>query len=377
MRKPFRIIFAAIPSIAFFVTAAALSYTLHESNQTIDTLRAMIAVQGEEPDVPVFKPVPVDHHYERAGYKILLSDDTYGEIWIPVLADVPLSTHPLDLLKEQEDGRMISYNDKGQVNALTGIDISEHNEVTDWNKVKADGIDFVMLRVGVRKYGSGNLQKDRKFEEYYYAAKDAGLKVGAYFFSQAVNEDEAVEEALLTEEVLYGLTLDFPVVYDWEIIYDEGETARTDNVPCDVLTDCTIAFCENIKAAGYQPMIYQNKRTSLFKLDLPRLQDYPFWLAEYRPDPSFVYDYDMWQYSATGSVDGIKGEVDLDLSFYDYSLPGAPAIAAGEPADGTSPADTTDTTDVTDGTGDTTGDTTAADTTTAAETAEDPAPAAP
>ena len=377
MRKPFRIIFAAIPSIAFFVTAAALSYTLHESNQTIDTLRAMIAVQGEEPDVPVFKPVPVDHHYERAGYKILLSDDTYGEIWIPVLADVPLSTHPLDLLKEQEDGRMISYNDKGQVNALTGIDISEHNEVTDWNKVKADGIDFVMLRVGVRKYGSGTLQKDRKFEEYYYAAKDAGLKVGAYFFSQAVNEDEAVEEALLTEEVLYGLTLDFPVVYDWEIIYDEGETARTDNVPCDVLTDCTIAFCENIKAAGYQPMIYQNKRTSLFKLDLPRLQDYPFWLAEYRPDPSFVYDYDMWQYSATGSVDGIKGEVDLDLSFYDYSQPGAPAIAAGAPADGTSSTDTTDTTDVTDGTGDTTGDTTAADTTTAAETAEDPAAAAP
>ena len=124
-------------------------------------------------------------------------------------------------------------------------------------------------------------------------------------------------------------------------------------------------------------MIYQNKRTSLFKLDLPRLQDYPFWLAEYRPDPSFVYDYDMWQYSAKGTVDGIKGEVDLDLSFYDYSQPGAPAIAAGEPADGTSPADTTDTTDVTDGTGDTTGDTTAADTTTAAETAEDPAPAAP
>ena len=148
----------------------------------------------------------------------------------------------------------------------------------------------------------------------------------------------------------------------------------SEDVPCDVLTDCTIAFCENIKAAGYQPMIYQNKRTSLFKLDLPRLQDYPFWLAEYRPDPSFVYDFDMWQYSATGSVDGIKGEVDMDLSFYDYSLPGAPAIAAGEPADGTSPADTTD---VTDGTGDTTGDTTAADTTTAAETAEDPAAAAP
>lgn len=362
MNKPLRIAAVIIPSAAFLVTAAALVITVSRRNATISTLRTMIEVQNEEPaeTEPYFEPVNVDHHYPLSGYKILLSDDTYGEIWIPVLEDVPLSTHPLDRLKEQENGRMQSYNESGQYNALTGIDISAHNKVTDWNKVKADGIDFVMLRAGYRTYGKGVLNKDEKFREYYDGAKAAGLKVGAYFFSQAVTEEEAVEEAQLTAEQLYGLELDFPVAYDWEIIYDEGETARTDCVPCDVLTDCTIAFCENMKAWGWQPMIYQNKRTSLFKLDLPRLQDYPFWLAEYNDGPTFIYDYDMWQYSCTGTVDGIVGAVDMNLCFYDYSQEGAPAIATDAP----DMPETTDTTDTTDTTADTTETTTTTTTTT-------------
>lgn len=363
MNKPWRIAAVVIPTSAFLVTAAALLLTLRSNDRTIRSLRAMIEVQNTEQDVPYYEPVAVDHHYALSGYKILLSDDTYGEIWIPVLEDVPLSTHPLDRMKEQENGRMISYNNKGEVNAMTGIDISSHNNVTDWNKVRADGIDFVMLRVGVRKYGSGDLNVDSKFRSYYHGAKEAGLKVGAYFFSQAVSEEEAIEEAELTAEQLSGLELDFPVVYDWEIIYDEGETARTDCVPCDVLTDCTIAFCENIKAWGWQPMIYQNKRTTLFKLDLPRLQDYPFWLAEYNDGPTYIYDYDMWQYSCRGTVDGIEGKVDMNLSFYDYSQEGAPAVAPDDPdIPETTAAETTGTTDLTADTTD------AADTTDTAET---------
>lgn len=349
MNKLWRLAVIIIPSVLFILTAVFMYLGIRSLDTSIDTLRGIIEDQEEEESaVEVFEPVTVDHHYPLSGYKILLSDDIYGEIWIPVLENVPLSTHPLTRLQKLPDGRMTSYNEKGECNVLTGIDISAHNEVLSWDRVKADGIDFVMLRVGVRKYGSGKVFADEKFQEYYRGAKNAGLKVGAYFFSQAINEDEAVEEAQLTAQQLQGLELDFPVVFDWEIIYDEGETARTDNVPCDVLTDCTIAFCENIKAWGWQPMIYQNKRTSLFKLDLPRLQDYPFWLAEYRPDPSFVYDYDMWQYSCTGEVDGIIGNVDMNLSFYDYSQPGAPAIVNGKPvqttaADTTAPADTTET----------------------------------
>ncbi len=336
MRKLPRIASVGIPAAAAVVTLIALVTAVKRRNDTIESLRTMIEVQNTQTETsqaePYYEPVNVDHHYDLAGYKILLADETYGQIWLPVLKDVPLSVHPLEQLSQLPDGRMTSYNAAGKCNAMTGIDISSHNSVTDWNAVKNDGVDFVMLRVGVRTYGGGVLKTDDKFLEYYQGAKNAGLLVGAYFFSQAISEEEAVEEAVLTAQQLEGLDLDFPVAYDWEIIYDDEDGARTDNVPVDVLTDCTLAFCQNIEAFGYRAMIYQNKRTSLLKLDLPRLQDYPFWLAEYGDGPTYIYDYDMWQYSCTGTVDGITGAVDLNLCFYDYSQDGDPEIVLDPPA---------------------------------------------
>ena len=144
-----------------------------------------------------------------------------------------------------------------------------------------------------------------------------GIDVGVYFFSQAISTEEALEEADALLKVIKDYNITYPVVYDWEIIYDDK--ARTDNVPVDVLTDCCITFCERVKSAGYTPMIYQNKRTTLFKLDLPRLQDYDFWLAEYSDGATYYYDYDMWQYSCKGRIPGITGDVDLNLSFIDYA----------------------------------------------------------
>lgn len=338
-----------VPIVAVGVTAAGFLVLLSRRNDKIETLQAMLRIAQEttvtttEPYEPVKN---VDHHYELAGYKILLWDKEYGEVYIPQLKDVPLSVHPLEQIKDIGNGRVLSYSEDGKLNAMTGIDISQHNEVTDWNAVKAAGVDFVMLRAGVRTYGGGEMRKDSRFREYYNGAKKAGLKVGAYFFSQAVKEEEAVEEARLTAQIIEGCALDFPVAYDWEIIYDDE--ARTDDIPVDTLTDCTIAYCENIKKFGYQPMIYQNKRTSLLKLDLPRLQEYPFWLAEYSDGATYPYDYDMWQYSARGEVPGIIGEVDLNLSFYDYSQENAPAVTLEVPAEltaiGTMPKITTTTT---------------------------------
>ena len=250
-----------------------------------------------------------------------------------MLADVPLSEHLLDKMVETDRGRMLSFDDAGNLNALTGADLSEFNNVTDWAALKEDGIDFVMLRLGYRGYGigTGKLKKDSRFQEYYRCAKEAGLLVGAYFFSQAISEEEAVEEAILAAQMLEGCELDFPVAYDWEIIFHDSE-ARTDNVPVDVLTDCSIAFCQNIESYGYRSMIYQNKRTTLFKLDMPRLTDYPFWLAEYGDGPTFIYNYDMWQYSCTGQVNGIEGNVDLNLCFKDFSKEGDPIISLPAPA---------------------------------------------
>lgn len=354
-----RILAIGIPSAAALTLIGMMAVGIYRRDQTIYSLRSTINAERQEgssePDEPVYEPINVDHHYDLLGHKIYLSDDTYGEIWLPVLADVPLSTHPLENMTEQKNKRMRSVAEDGSVNAMTGADLSSHNVITDWSAVKADGIDFVMLRLGYRGYVSGKLMQDDNFNAYYNAAKNAGLKVGAYFFSQAISEEEAVEEAVFAAKILNGRQLDFPVAFDWELIFnDDEDVPRTDNVPVDVLTDACLAFCQNMESFGYRSMIYQNKRTSLFKLDLPRLQDIPFWLAEYGDGPTYIYDYDMWQYSCKGTVDGIEGEVDLNLSFYDYSQEGEPAVsipASSVTTDTTGteePAETTETTTAAD-----------------------------
>lgn len=338
-RKHTLAVLAGIACTGLLATTVVFGGIAYKEHRTITSMRQYMQRQGEDPeliDVPprTYEPVEVDHFYERRGHKILLSDNTYGQIWLPVLADVPLSSHPVENMVETENGRMLSFDAEGNLNALTGIDISAHNTVEDWAALKADGIDFVMLRVGYRGYGvgTGKLSKDTQFRDYYHAAKNAGLLVGAYFFSQAISEEEAVEEAILTAQQLEGCDLDFPVAYDWELIFHDDEGARTDNVPVDVLTDCVLAFCQNMESFGYRTMVYQNKRTSLFKFDLPRLAEIPFWLAEYGDGPTYIYDYDMWQYSCTGTVAGISGDVDLNLCFKDFSKEGDPLISLPAPA---------------------------------------------
>lgn len=312
MKRSQRFLFSVVPTLFFASLSAILAVSLYHTKQGNPN--------GSRPIPDVFLPVDVNYHYERSGQKILLQDSTFGQIWLPVLSDVPLSTHPLERLRQDvETGRMHSYNEAGSWDALTGIDISAHNTVTDWDAVKADGIDFVMLRLGYRTYGGGELEADTMFAEHYQSAKAAGLKIGAYFFSQAVNEVEAEEEAMFALQQLGGRALDYPLVFDWEMIFNDAEGARTDNVAVEALTAATLTFCQNVEAYGYTPMIYQNKRTALLKCDLPRLKDYPMWLAEYGDGPTYIYDYAMWQYSCTGGVNGIDGNVDMNLSFADYT----------------------------------------------------------
>lgn len=324
-----------IPALAAAVALTVLTLANLSKAHTIRSLQDEISSLQENSDdteqeaEPVYEPTEVTHYYDRRGHKILLSDTTYGQIWLPQLADVALSTHPDENFRELTNDRMVSYGDDGKLNAMTGVDISVHNQVTDWNAVKADGIDFVMLRVGYRNYGIGadTMNPDPRFQEYYRGAKEAGLLVGAYFFSQAVTEEEAVAEAVYTAELLRDCELDFPVVYDWEIIYHDPEGARTDNVPVDTLTDCVLAYCQNLEFFGYKTMFYQNKRTALYKLDLPRLAEIPMWLAEYGDGPTYPYEYDMWQYASDGKVAGIEGNVDMNLSFRDFSQDGNPKVS--------------------------------------------------
>ncbi|MDD6278787.1 MAG: glycoside hydrolase family 25 protein [Oscillospiraceae bacterium] len=253
--------------------------------------------------------------YQLDGKKILLSDSTYGEIYLPVYENVPAFSHDRDSIITRNGYTF--YKENGAVTSIAGIDVSTHQGEIDWEQVKAAGVEFAMIRVGFRTYGGGEIKFDESFRTNLSGANAAGIKTGVYFFSQAISTDEAIEEADALIDAIAPYNITYPVVFDWELIYDDN--ARTDNIPVETLTDSCIAFCERVRSAGYTPMIYQNKRTTLFKLDLPRLQDYDFWLAEYNDSPSYYYDIDMWQYSCTGTVPGIQGEVDLNISFKDYS----------------------------------------------------------
>lgn len=257
-----------------------------------------------------------ENYYNLSGKKILLEDGTYGEIWIPVLENVPAFSKDKEMIKTR-NGRKY-YVDNSKITSILGVDVSVHQDDIDWEKVKESGVDFAMVRLGYRGYGTGKAELDENYKENIINARAAGLDVGVYFFSQAITAEEAVEEANIVIDSIEGLDVNYPVVFDWEII--SGDSARTDNVSVDILTDSCVAFCETVKNAGYTPMIYQNKRTSIFKLDLNRLTDYDFWLAEYNYEPSYYYDFDMWQYTSSGRVPGIKGEVDLNISFKDYSI---------------------------------------------------------
>ena len=204
---------------------------------------------------------------------------------------------------------------------IDGIDVSEFQGYIDWKQVKDSGIDFAFIRVGCRTYADGGIIYDSRFKENLYSADRAGVHTGVYFFSQALTVEEAIKEADAVIECIKPFNITYPVVFDWEIIYEDY--ARTDDISTDSLTDCCIAFCERIKEAGYTPMIYQNTSTLLYKLDLSRIQQYDLWLAEYIEDeedePTYYHDFKIWQYASDGKIPGISTDVDLNISFKDYS----------------------------------------------------------
>lgn len=196
--------------------------------------------------------------------------------------------------------------------AVTGIDVSRFQGDVDWNAVKAAGVEFVFVRLGSRNSQDGTLTEDRKAKENLAGAKAAGLKIGAYFFSQAVNPEEAKEEAALAVEVLGDTKLDLPLAYDWEIYKADG---RTKNVTQEILLSCIKTFCTAVESDGYKSMVYFNLELSKTLLDPEQIAQYPFWFAQYADAPELPYNMAFWQYSDSGTVPGIEGPVDLNLWF--------------------------------------------------------------
>ena len=194
-----------------------------------------------------------------------------------------------------------------------GIDVSKWNVVTDWNAVKNSGVNYVIIRCGYRGSSSGALVVDPKFEQYIQGATAAGLKVGVYFFSQAVNNREAVEEASMVIDLISKYKISYPVYLDVE-----ASGGRADSISTATRTEVIKTFCQTIQNAGYTAGVYANKTWLNNKIDTSQLGKYKIWLAQYAAEPTYGGRYDMWQYSSTGKVTGIKGDVDLNISYLGY-----------------------------------------------------------
>ena len=257
-----------------------------------------------------------DIHVTEEGSYYTFEDVEGNAYEAPLLSDVPPCTYDFShLVTEEETGYKSFHDEENGVSARFGIDVSEfQGEEIDWEQVRESGVEFAIIRLGYRAYGdSGALVPDAMYEENIKGALAAGLDVGVYFFSQAVSEEEAAEEAAFVLEQLAPYDITGPVVYDTEEI--KWDEARTDGNTKEEFTRFCRVFCDAVQKAGYSPMIYSNLKWMAFTLDMEALSEYDFWYADYHDIPQCPYDYEIWQYSESGTVPGIHANVDLNLWF--------------------------------------------------------------
>ena len=223
------------------------------------------------------------------------------------LADV----HDYDMSYIASDGQLKSYDEPGYTSRV-GIDVSKFQGDIDWQAVKEQGISYAFIRVGNRGYGEeGTLNTDGRYLQNIEGAKAAGIDVGVYFYSQAVSEEEALEEAEFVIKLLEGIELEYPVVYDAEYVTEAK--ARTDGVGAEQFTKNTLAFCGRIEEAGYKPAIYATMKWEAYALQLHLVDAYEMWYADYGKYPQTPYAFTYWQYTNEGKLEGIEGPVDLNL----------------------------------------------------------------
>lgn len=216
-------------------------------------------------------------------------------------------------LRDPLTGYMSYIKADGTSDSHMGIDVSTFQKEIDWQQVKDSGIEFAIIRCGFRGYGSeGKLVEDSMFRTHIEGALNVGLEVGIYFFTQAVTPEEAAEEAEYVLSLIEGYNISGPIVIDVEAV---SAKARTDALTGEQITDNVVAFCERIKKAGRTPMIYSGLKYFIKIMNVEKLEPYAKWYAYYNDPLYFPYEIAIWQYSMTGTVPGISGDVDLDIIF--------------------------------------------------------------
>ena len=264
----------------------------------IDKFKEFVGV-GQPDPTPTPKP------------QITVEYGTADPVTLELQEGVPVSTLKKGDFGRDEQGRITYSADGAEI--MTGIDVSEYQGYPDWEKVAADGIDFAMIRLGYRGSSEGMLYRDPIFRYNLVKAHNAGLKVGVYFFSQATDRAEAVAEAYYLLSILeeHKDKITMPVVFDWE---ETGtETSRTKGMSGKAVTQCAKYFCEVIREGGYTPGVYFNRHMGYYLYYLAQLPDVVFWFAGEGDYSDFYYEHALWQYTFTGKVEGINGNVDIDL----------------------------------------------------------------
>lgn len=232
--------------------------------------------------------------------------------FVPINESLKQNNLVAEGLMLKSDGT-VEYVENGQVISYKGIDVSKHQGEIDWAKVAADGVKFAFIRVGNRGYGSGAIVEDAQFEANIKGAISNGIQVGVYFFSQAINEQEAMEEAKFVLDKIAPYKVQCPIVIDVEKVADSE--ARMNKISSEQRTANTLVFLQAVEDAGYEAMLYHNMEMGLLMLDLAQFEEYNKWFAYYNKEIYYPYAFDVWQYSDKGRVNGINGDVDLNISF--------------------------------------------------------------
>ena len=251
------------------------------------------------------------------GKHTLITNPDGTEEW--VLISPYLTKNTFDFTKMEDKAGLKQYMENGRKISYVGVDISKHTGKVYFPSLKAAGVDYVMIRLGSRGYTTGQITLDENFKENIEGAIEAQLDVGIYFYSQAVSQDEAVQEANFVVQNLepYRAHVKYPVAFNMGFV--SNDKSRIEGLSREAKTTVTISFLDAVRASGYVPMIYGDKEWLLKEVDLTKLQDYDVWLSQEEEIPDYPYRYAMWQYNTDGVLNGIDGGADLNICFVSYS----------------------------------------------------------
>lgn len=251
------------------------------------------------------------------GKHTLVTNRDGSEEW--VLISPYLTKNTFDFTKMEDKAGLKRYMENGRKTSYVGVDISKHTGKVNFSSLKAAGVDYVMIRLGSRGYSTGQITLDENFKENIEGAIEAQIDVGIYFYSQAISQDEAVQEANFVAQNLepYRAHIKYPVAFNMGFV--SNDKSRIEGLSREDKTAVSISFLDAVRASGYVPMVYGDKEWLLKEVDLTKLQDYDVWLSQEEEIPDYPYRYAMWQYNTDGVLNGIDGGADLNICFVSYS----------------------------------------------------------